>query len=1019
MNSIWLQFDRPQFLWLFALVPAIWWIGRGGFSGLRGLQWMLANTLRTLVFALVVLALADTQIMRTNNRLTVLYLLDQSHSIPDDQRDAMLDFVNASVEAHRRDETNDRVGVMVFGRKPEIEIPPLTTMPALRRLHALVDPEYSDLAAALAHARGMFPDDSAGRVVLVTDGNENLGNAVAEAQLLTDAGISIDVVPVALQQHVEVSVEKLILPARVRDHETFEMRVVLDVDAPAEQPNTLGTLRLVRQAFGREEIFAEQFVELPPGKTVLSIHDELDRPGFFTYEARFSPADPQSDATARNNRATAFTQIVGAGQVLLIENAEEPGEHEALVAALRRNGLEVEVMDTSMMFSSLIELQRFDCVVLADVPLAGTATGDEVLAFTDDQLRMLIENTESLGCGLVVIGGPNSYGAGGWAGSLLEQALPVDCQVQDAKVVPVGALGLVIDRSGSMDGVKMQSSKAAAIAAVKALGKRDMISVVAFDSTALPVVKLQNVGDAKRATAAIDRLSAGGGTDMYAAFEQVVSDLEKAEASVKHMIVLTDGQTPDRPYADLLQRARAAKITITSVAIGQDAQIPLLTKIAAAGGGKFYAVRSPLAVPRIFMREVRRVSRPLLRDLVPPQTPIVVSDDPMIEGLGDSFPAMRGFVMTTVKDNALVDVVLRSPAPPNAENSTLLATWNYGLGRVVAFTSDAGRRWTNEWTGWSGYDAFFTNMIRSSMRPTDGSHNYTLATTTSDGTTTVVVDALDNENQFINQNTGMLGTVVGPDSQAIPMLVEQIAPGRYVGHFDSHEPGTYVVAVVPADGPTLRTGVSVGYSPEYRDRAANVSLLETIAALQPRGGEPGQLIGGVDPTELDESAEQLATSQSNPFRHDLPKAVAVDSIWPWLLMAAACLYVGDVGVRRVRFDWASTRHSLAAWLGRKLGRQPSAETPATLERLRSRKQHLHDELATRRAKEPEQTPPETTSPLATATTTPPRTSGSDSTTNTSTGTEPHLAGDSPESDAAASYTERLLQAKRKATRRDS
>ncbi|MCO6046861.1 VWA domain-containing protein [Aeoliella sp. ICT_H6.2] len=1007
MNSVWLHFDNTHYLWLFTLLPVFWWIGRGGFSGLHGGQWMAAVAARSGVFALVVLALADTQVMRTNNQLTVLYLLDQSHSIPDDQREAMVDFVNASIEAHRQSEGSNRVGVMVFGRQPEMEIPPLDAMPVLGRIQSLVDPEYSDLEAALAHARGMFPGDTAGRVVLVTDGNENLGDAVAEAKVLADAGISIDVVPVPLPQQIEVAVEKLMLPAVVRDGEPFEIRAVLRADIQSDDRPAAGTVRIVRQAFGREEIVAEQSVELPPGKTVLAVNDELGRSGFFTYEAQYSPADPRADGTARNNRATAFTQIVGSGQVLVIENAEERGAHDRLVDALRRGGLEVELIDTTMLFSSLAELQRFDCVVLADVPLASGGAGDEVVAFSDAQLRMLVENTESLGCGLVVVGGPNSYGAGGWASSELEKALPVDCQIKDARVVPVGALGLVIDRSGSMDGEKIQLSKAAAIAAVRSLGKRDMVSVVAFDSTAVPIARLRQVDNGDRVSAAIQRLSAGGGTDMYPAFAQVIADLEKAEAAVKHIIVLTDGQTPNRPFDELLQRAKQAKITVSAVAIGGDAQIPLLTNIAGAGGGRFYAVRSPKAVPRIFMREARRVSRPLVRDLKPPQTPVVASDHPILAGLSEGFPPIRGFVMTTLKDSSLVEVVLRSPVPPNPENSTLLATWNYGLGRVVAFTSDAGQRWTNSWTGWEGYDAFFTKMVRSTMRPTDGVRNYTLATTTDDGVTTVVIDALDNEDNYVHQTTGMSGTVVGPDSEPMPLVVEQVAPGRYVGRFDSRQSGTYIVAVAPQGGPTLRTGVSVGYSPEYRAREMNLPLLETIAGLEPRGGVAGQLVGGATPGNLDQTAEQLASGASNPFRRDLRQATAVDSIWPWLVMAAACLFVGDVGVRRVRFDLAALFGLASDKAGSLLGRRNTNDSPATITRLQSRKQRLREELASRRAAAEEIDAPPVEQFQAPAPPVPPTTTPATT-----------LSTDESSDPPPESYTERLLKAKRDATQRE-
>lgn len=830
-----LSFGSPLYLWLLLLVPLFWLVSARSLVGLGRVQQGFAVAGRTLVVATIVCSLADMQLVRRSDRLTVLYLLDQSFSIPASQREAMVDYVNASVSKHLRSDQGDRAGVLVFGSDVAVETPPFDVFVGVDRIETDVDPTYTNLASALSYARGVFRGDTACRVVVVTDGNENLGDAASEARMLTESGVSIDVVPVVLPPAAEVAVEKMLVPARSRKGEPFELRPVLTVSEGANDQPVAGRLRVVKKSGNRDQVLVEQRVELAPGKSILSLSDTLDQAGFFTYEAHFLPEDAKQDRVVRNNVASAYTFVQGAGRVLLIHSADNPESGTLLAERLRRNGLEVQMQSTAQLYASLVDLQDFDCVVLVDVARTTDVGETDLVSFSDDQIRMLVENTESLGCGLVVIGGPNSYGAGGWANTDLEKALPVDCTIKDAKVVPVGALGLVIDRSGSMQGDKIQYSKAAAVAAIKSLGRRDLATVVAFDSQPRTIVPLRRVEDVKLAARSIQRLSASGGTDLYPAFDRAVSSLQQADAAVKHLIVLTDGQTPNPGFNDVVARARQAKITISCVAVGQDADYALLSKIAAGGGGRFYSVRSASAIPRIFMKEALRVARPLVRDLDPPRQPVVVSEHEMLWGLEGQLPPIRGFVMTTLKSSPLVEMPLRSPVPANQENSAILATWTYGLGRVVAFTSDAGRQWTTPWNEWDQSDALFAQMVRWAMRPTDGARHYSLSTSVVGNETTVVIDHLDADTPAEDLALRMEGHVVGPDNRSRWMEIEQTAPHRFVGKFQSQDAGTYIISIATGDsGNTmLRTGVSVGYSREFVDRETNLPLLETLAGLTP------------------------------------------------------------------------------------------------------------------------------------------------------------------------------------------
>ena len=470
-----LVFNSPWYLLLLLLLPAMWWFSFHSLSGLGRWRRLLALGLRTLVMLLIVAALAEMQYQRTSDRLTVIYLLDQSLSIPESRRDAMVRYVNASIRDQRQAEKDDRAGVIVFGRNAEVEVPPVDFSIQLgRKVESLLDRDFTNLSAAMQRAMAMFPHDSAKRIVLVTDGNQNVGDALEEARAIADSGVSIDVLPVPLDQRSDVAVETFALPPDIRRNQPFEARVVVNntsTDAEGAGKSVKGHIRIVRKAGEREETLVDEPHELKPGKSVFPFRQEIDQADFYTYEARFVPDDARNDAVAQNNVATAFTHVQGKGLVLLIENWETPGEFDYLVERLRDEGLEIVVQPSNRLFTSLPELQRYDTVILADVPRAGGEDAGNVSSFSDEQIKMLVRNTEELGCGLIMVGGPNSFGAGGWTNTELEKAMPVDFQIKSAKVVPVGALVLNMHASEIPRANYWQ--KVISQEAIKALGPRD------------------------------------------------------------------------------------------------------------------------------------------------------------------------------------------------------------------------------------------------------------------------------------------------------------------------------------------------------------------------------------------------------------------------------------------------------------------------------------------------------------------------------------------------------------------
>jgi Mg-chelatase subunit ChlD len=993
MFNYYVTFASPGWLALLAILPLLALASYRRLAALGPWRRWGALAIRAALATFVILALAEAQIVRTSDRLTVVYLLDQSFSIPAERRQAIVDYVNADIRQHRKE--RDRAAVVVFGRDAAIEIPPFDAdVQIAQSIESLVDPEYTNLAAAMKLAQALFPEDAAKRIVLVSDGNQNLGNAAEQAQALSDAGVGIDVLPIHYQARAEVVVERVSLPPDVRRDEPFDLRVVI-TNIPSATENdsgeTPGRLVLSRMAGGRTEILSDQPVKLPPGKKVFTIRQKIESPDFYTYEARFVPDRPSDDASPQNNVATAFTHVRGKGQVLLIEDPEHLGEFAVLVDRLRRQGLEVEVQTTSQIFSTLAELQRFDAVVLANVPRG---------QFSNEQIDMLARNTQQMGAGLVMLGGPNSFAAGDWTDTEVEKAMPVDFQIKSAKVMPRGALGLVIDNSGSMVGEKVELCKAAALASVKTLGSQDYVEIVTFNGDAEWVVRPTKVGDGQKIMNRIRQIGADGGTNMYPGMTYAFDGLRHTDAALKHMIVLTDGQTMGDGYEELAKQIHAAGITISTVAVGPGANDALLQTITRAGGGKFYRVLNPKTLPRIFMQETRRVARPVIWDKRPVRPNVKMPSHEILGGVTAPLPPLTGYVMTSKKQgNPLIETLLTSPEPPSDDNNTLLAAWTYGLGKAVAFTSDAGARWTTGWTGEPMYDKLFGQMIRWSMRPTGGSGKYTVATDVVDGQVRVVVNAVDEEGEFLNLRS-MVATAVGPKNRPTPLRIEQTSPGRYIGSIPVRDAGSYFITLSPDVGQApIRAGVTVPYSDEFRDRTPNDALLGQLAALTPKRGPAGKII------ELPEKVgKRDSQSTVDPFRHDLPKATSNQDAWHYLLLAACCMLFCDVFYRRVNVNFAWLPPVAARARDWALRRQPKPAAPEFMQRLQSSKAEVSGHLdqlraATRFEPSPEtKTSPDSLEPIAARS---PDTSKEKAATSEPAKPEPE------------DYTQRLLKAKKK------
>jgi uncharacterized membrane protein len=1020
MGNFEIGFQYPWMLVLLVLLPISWWIGARSLAGLGPVRRVLALVLRSLVLLLVIAALAGVQWIWTSDRQTVIFLLDQSDSIPLAKRQLMLRYAIESVKKFRRtsNNRNDRAGLIVFGREASIEIPPLDeNLPPLSQPESnFGKTDATNIEGALKLAAASFLEDSARRIVILTDGNQTLGSAEAAAKRLAETGVGIDVVPVRLDSSTEVLVEKIDIPGYVRQGQTVEARVVINrFQEPGSEPKDIdGRLRVLRRIGNQIETLVDSPYTLDRDINVVPIPHRIDETAGYTYEAEFTTSDRDQDTISQNNRATAFTYARGRGRVMLIEDANNPGNYDALVEALRRNDIDVDVRTTAVLFSSLVELQTYDSVILAGVPRSSGEDMTQIVSITEDQIEMLVQSVQQFGMGLLMLGGPEAFGAGGWTNTKLETAMPVNFAIKNTKVEAVGALAMVMHASEMAEGNYWQ--KMVGKAALEALGPQDYCGVIQYDMQGDKWLwgsqsqGLSKVGENRSMMKSrIARMVPGDMPDFDSSLKLAIASLKKVSASVKHMIIISDGD-PTPASNGVLNDFANNKIKISTVAVGAHGVVGTaeLKRISKVTGGNYYEVTNAGALPKIFMREARRVARPLVYEPEGGVVPVTqLPGHEIMSGINGQLPNIRGFVLTERKDSPLVEVPLLSPKPNEPDTASLLATWTYGLGRTAVFTTDAGKRWATEWVGSPYYDQFFSQLVRWTMRPSGDEGKYAIATNVRDGRVQIVVNALDADDKFLNF-LDMNATAIGPDLKPMSIPLRQQAPGRYVGEFAPESAGSFMVSVSPGPGkPTITTGVTVPFSDEYRVRQANLRLLEQMAGQKPRGGESGVVLPALDTDALDDVLE------IDTYRSGIPPAKSLQDVWPMAVLIGSALFFADVFVRRVALDLGAPIRWIAQRMRRRNTSEMDQQRQQRLDRLRSSKTSVSDDLERQRAAVSIEIPDPTTL------TTKPSDSFGKSETKPGAPTPPSSSSPNLASEDEKSYTSRLLEAKRQAKKKQN
>jgi Mg-chelatase subunit ChlD len=891
-----LSFIFPTALWLLVLLVPLWALALAVPRRLTPPRFWGSLLLRTALVMTLTLALAGAQLVRRVEEVTTVFLIDSSDSVSPSARGQAEAFVRDALNARR---AGDRAAVVVFGENALVERTPNDDQ-VLGRISSVPVAARTNIQSAIQLGLALLPADTHKRLVLLSDGGENAGHAIEAARLAAARGVPISYVDLSTPNGAgEALLVALAAPARVRQGQVFEL--VATVESSVTQTANLRIFDDTQTLFARN-------VHLQPGLNRFTLPVETQRQGFQRYYARLVPA---IDGRGQNNEAAALVYITGPPRVLLVEG--RPGEGQNLKDALGAAQVTAETIAPDALPTDMTGLAEYEAVVLINVP---------VRALPVKLVANLPAYVRDLGKGLIMIGGDRSFGVGGYGHTPIEEALPVYMDVRDRQERPDVALVFVIDKSGSMDAChcsgpnrqsarpggtpKIDIAKEAVIQAAAVMGERDTIGVVAFDSSAHWTFPAQRGSSVESLQSALAPVAPEGSTNVRAGLEAAAEALRQADARIKHAILLTDGWSGGSDTMEIARRMYEEGVTLSVVAAG-GGSADYLQQLAEAGGGRYYMAVDMEEVPQIFVQEtITAVGNYLIEE---PFIPQYAAPSPILEGLEDGLPALYGYNGTTLKETA-------AQVLSGVDGAPVLAQWQYGLGRAVAWTSDVKGMWGRDWVRWPAFPRFAAQLVNWVLPATAATG--VAAEIRVEGTQAIIDVQAQDQSGKPRDGLEMRATLMGATGFAQEVALTQIGPGEYHASIPTPIQGTYLVHLAASQNGRLvvqdTVGMVVPYSPEYRQGQSNPALLEALARAS----------GGA---RLVQPRDAFA-----PTRADVTRAQEIGLL---LLLVALLLLPLDIGVRRLmvrRSDVAAA----GAWL-RAYGERRAAAPPLGARRRQGRR----------------------------------------------------------------------------------
>lgn len=864
------DFRAPLFLILLVAIPVLIFVQRRAHRGTA--QWRKSAIffLRGTALLCAILALADLHRTHKEQHLAVVFLIDTSESIPSIQHEKALKAINTAVTGLK---PTDRFGIIGFARetsilrevrsKQDLSTAGLSTVSVETLSEQTFQREGTDILTALKRAIALLPDNYHRRIVLFSDGIHNAGGTPIKDYLPLLSASDVEILTIPLETIKDaVQVVQLQLPTEVRKGQHFGIDVVIETDGNI--PNLNATLY-------REDTPIDEFKwTLPSGRHVRSLlTEQISEEGSHTYRLKLNV----TDEIPENNQAAAVVQIQDKPQVTVYAEGDL-ADTTSLRTVLEENGFSVAVMSATEMPTELVALQSNDVLILNNVPAD---------VFSVEQQRHIENYVRDLGHGLVVIGGRRAYGPGGYTDTALERTLPVEMTPRERK--DAVAIVFVLDTSGSMANYvgarqKIQLAIEGVRTGIRNLDAEDMAGILGFNTDVHRISDL--ISDQNALIFAVSKLRpTGGTTKIKEATEEAYEMLETNEAKRKHIVLLSDGKSDgsESDFLELAAQIAAARISLTTIAIG-DANRQLLTKVAEISGGHPVFVENIQQLPEVLTEAVRETRRYIVQE--PFQPTIVSPNEPIVAGIGTP-PELQGYISTTEKETSQVFIRSHKDEP-------ILAGWNFGLGKSVAWTSDVQPLWAKAWISWGNFGKFWGQAVNWVLPATDTDADFDLSVSLQHGVAQANIDT-----RTASQASYKLH-VVTPDGTSESVEMQQRTPTRYSGTFRMSNSGAYIVTAQREGDAHKRTEVlSLSYPAEYAEFEVDTALLKMLAAGTTGIYEP-------TPTQI-----------TRPAGTPVEKEVSLARV---LLVAAVLLFVLEMILRR----FSLTNRYLTAFFERLRGK---------------------------------------------------------------------------------------------------
>jgi Ca-activated chloride channel family protein len=858
VRETYVRFHHPQAL-VFVAALAI-------FVGLRlsRLPHRLGRTRRWAIVSLSALSalaaglvVAEPEIGKPLDRLAVVVAVDRSRSIDlVPGADARLRTELQVAEKSMHDD--DRIGTIVFGATAAVEDPlrPRTEPGSAQRVE--VGRDATDIEAAVRRAIAEVPADAVGRIVLVTDGVQTRGDALAAAAAAVAADVQVDTVVLDQKVVPDVRVVSVRAPSRVDESEPFELRVVTASAVGADVE-----LRIRRDDGEVRSLKAH----IESGEDVLRLRELGVDPGLHRYDVAVTALDPAADAAPEDNTGSAFVRVRGAALALVLEG--DAGHGAPIRKALEASGFHTVERAAMGVPNDIGGFAPYDLVVLSDIRASELAT---------TQIDALAAYTRDLGGGLMLMGGDRSMGPGGYARTPIEEVSPVAFDLKQEKRRASLAEVIAIDYSGSMGAVvsghtKLELANEAAARSASLLGEGDRLGVEHVDTVVRWTVPMAPVKDPRAIAEAIRKVGVGGGgiyTDI--ALRAGYEALSKEAVNLKHLLLFADGSDAEQIAGcrAIVKEGFDHGMTTSVISLGRGSDSPELEALSKIGGGRFYLIEDATKLPAVFSQETILAARSSIHE-----TPFKVSVGvPAAPTRGIDFakqPFLQGYVVTMPKPRA--SLLLGGP-----EDDPLLATWSVGIGRTAAFTSDYKDRWGEKWLGWPDGAKLFGQLGRDIGRKADDPR-VRLEADASGGELHVRADVVGDDGRAQTFRRLTIH-VAGPDGYGRDLPLEAVGAGRYAATLPLSRAGTYVATAkdeVSGD-PVGTIGAVLTAGEELRPTPSDRVLLARIASMT--GGKARDTLAGL-------------------FDDRAAKRFAYKSIVPALLLTAALAMLLAVAARRV------------------------------------------------------------------------------------------------------------------------